>query len=192
MARKSTGKRLRFEVFKRDGFTCRYCGSQPPEVVLVLDHVVPVSEGGESSALNLLTACEACNQGKSDRPLTDVVPRPDAEVLRLEALQEVAELRRYQEAEAARQAAQQEIIETLQDRFVEVGGLDWFPGDALMHQLLGRYPVTIVARALDATALALSRRRVPGWSSGGGQAWIRYLWGCARSMASEADSEEAE
>src|SRR4051812_15410387 len=62
--RRSTGKRLRFEVFKRDYFTCRYCGAQPPDVVLVVDHVIPVALGGPSTLDNLITACEPCNQGK--------------------------------------------------------------------------------------------------------------------------------
>lgn len=51
MKRKSTGKRLRFEVFKRDHFTCQYCGAQPPDIVLVADHIVAVAEG---SFLNTL------------------------------------------------------------------------------------------------------------------------------------------
>lgn len=39
-------KALRFEVFKRDSFTCQYCGRSAPEVVLEVDHIVPVSKGG--------------------------------------------------------------------------------------------------------------------------------------------------
>jgi 5-methylcytosine-specific restriction endonuclease McrA len=38
--------KVRFEVFKRDNFTCRYCGRKTPEVVLEVDHVVPVAEDG--------------------------------------------------------------------------------------------------------------------------------------------------
>ena len=38
-------KALRFEVFKRDSFTCQYCGRSAPEVVLEVDHIVPVSKG---------------------------------------------------------------------------------------------------------------------------------------------------
>lgn len=66
------GKRLRFEVFKRDGFTCVYCGGQPPKVVLHCDHVVAVGNGGSSDIDNLVTACDACNLGKGARPLTSV------------------------------------------------------------------------------------------------------------------------
>ena len=43
--RQSMSKRLRFEIFARDEFTCRYCGKQPPEVQLVIDHIHPVADG---------------------------------------------------------------------------------------------------------------------------------------------------
>jgi 5-methylcytosine-specific restriction endonuclease McrA len=33
--------RTRFEVFKRDDFTCQYCGRKSPDVVLEADHIVP-------------------------------------------------------------------------------------------------------------------------------------------------------
>lgn len=69
MAREPLSKRLRFEIFKRDGFTCQYCGGKPPTVILHVDHVVPVSQGGGSNAENLTTACRDCNLGKAGIPL---------------------------------------------------------------------------------------------------------------------------
>lgn len=69
--RKGLTTRTRFEVFKRDGFTCTYCGRKPPEVVLQVDHIEPHAQGGEDSFLNYTTACDACNGGKSDIPLSD-------------------------------------------------------------------------------------------------------------------------
>lgn len=65
MARKSTGKRLRFEIFKRDGFRCVYCGATPTQSILHADHVIPVADGGPTTADNLVTACQDCNLGKS-------------------------------------------------------------------------------------------------------------------------------
>lgn len=56
----------RFEVLRRDGFTCTYCGRQPPEVSLQVDHVIPWSKGGTHDLANLRTACVECNLGKSD------------------------------------------------------------------------------------------------------------------------------
>ena len=74
-ARTFISKKLRFEVFKRDSFTCQYCGQQAPNVVLHLDHVRPISDGGTTDILNLITACVACNSEKGARYTTyDFLP----------------------------------------------------------------------------------------------------------------------
>ena len=69
--RKPLSKKLRFEVFKRDAFTCQYCGKKAPDVVLEVDHIKPVSKGGKNELLNLVTACFECNRGKRDVELSD-------------------------------------------------------------------------------------------------------------------------
>lgn len=69
--RKSLSKKVRFEVFKRDSFTCQYCGESAPKVVLNVDHINPVSKSGENDFLNLITSCFDCNAGKKDRLLSD-------------------------------------------------------------------------------------------------------------------------
>lgn len=58
-------KRVRFEVLRRDNHTCQYCGAKAPDVVLHIDHVMPVSLGGDDKPSNLLTACQSCNGGKA-------------------------------------------------------------------------------------------------------------------------------
>lgn len=69
--RKTIGPKVRFEVFKRDSFKCQYCGQASPDVVLHVDHIKPVSKGGDNSIINLITACQGCNSGKSDVELDD-------------------------------------------------------------------------------------------------------------------------
>lgn len=69
--RKALSKKVRFEVFKRDSFTCQYCGASAPEAVLNVDHIKPVAKGGTNRMTNLVTACFGCNSGKSDRELSD-------------------------------------------------------------------------------------------------------------------------
>jgi 5-methylcytosine-specific restriction endonuclease McrA len=69
-ARKAISKTLRFEIFKRDSFTCQYCGERPPNVALEVDHIVAVAMGGKTEAGNLVTACKDCNRGKGKRTLT--------------------------------------------------------------------------------------------------------------------------
>lgn len=70
--RKGISKKTRFEVFKRDNFTCQYCGSHPPQVILHVDHINPVSKGGENDSDNLITSCLNCNIGKGAKLLTSV------------------------------------------------------------------------------------------------------------------------
>lgn len=70
-------KRLRYEVLRRDGFKCRYCGAEPGERALQVDHVIPESLGGKNEPSNLATACGPCNGGKTsstpDAPVVDAV-----------------------------------------------------------------------------------------------------------------------
>jgi hypothetical protein len=55
---------VRFTVFRRDNFTCRYCGRSSPAVVLHVEHVQAVANGGSDDPSNLVTACADCNGGK--------------------------------------------------------------------------------------------------------------------------------
>jgi 5-methylcytosine-specific restriction endonuclease McrA len=57
----------RRNVFKRDHWTCQYCGVQPGGEELTIDHVVPRSQGGTSAWDNCVLACIDCNKRKADR-----------------------------------------------------------------------------------------------------------------------------
>lgn len=58
----------RQNVFKRDGFTCQYCGSLKN---LTLDHLIPRAKGGKSTWKNLTTACLRCNTLKGNQTPTE-------------------------------------------------------------------------------------------------------------------------
>lgn len=64
----AVSRRLRFEILRRDGHTCRYCGAKAPEAALTVDHVIPVALGGGDEPNNLVAACSDCNSGKSSVP----------------------------------------------------------------------------------------------------------------------------
>ena len=55
---------LRKEIFERDKYRCVYCGDHKS---LCLDHVIPESKGGPTTAENLVTACTPCNSSKRDK-----------------------------------------------------------------------------------------------------------------------------
>ena len=64
-----------FKVFERDGWRCHLCGCKTPKErrgtyhpkAPELDHIVPLSKGGEHSYRNTACACRACNAAKSDK-----------------------------------------------------------------------------------------------------------------------------
>src|SRR5262249_41394190 len=57
----------RRNVYKRDHYTCQYCGAQPGSEELTIDHGLPRSQGGISTWENCVLACIACNKLKADR-----------------------------------------------------------------------------------------------------------------------------
>ena len=103
MDRQPLPQKLRFEVFKRDGFRCMYCGRTPPTVVLAIDHVIPVARGGDNEPDNLVVACYDCNLGKGAVPLQSVPPTMQ------EAIEERAE-------RASQMASYSALLMELRDR----------------------------------------------------------------------------
>lgn len=69
----AVSKRLRYEILRRDDYTCRYCKTAEPGCGLTVDHVVPTALGGTDEPSNLVAACSDCNGGKTssspDAPL---------------------------------------------------------------------------------------------------------------------------
>ena len=80
---RSISLKKRFEVFKRDNFTCQYCSSKPPLIPLEVDHILPICKGGKNDIDNLITACFDCNRGKGGIELESV---PDTLVIKMERM----------------------------------------------------------------------------------------------------------
>ena len=58
----------RKNIFKRDKWTCQYCGIKTKNSKnLTIDHVTPRSRGGDSSWTNLTTSCAPCNSKKGNK-----------------------------------------------------------------------------------------------------------------------------
>lgn len=79
--RKIMNDDIRYNVLKRDNFTCQKCGITSKDgAKLEVDHIIPVSKGGKTVMSNLQTLCDRCNSGKSDKTkedfeTNDVCPR---------------------------------------------------------------------------------------------------------------------
>jgi 5-methylcytosine-specific restriction endonuclease McrA len=62
---RSERKLTRLEVFKRDRYTCQYCGKESRQ--LTLDHIIPRYRGGQHTWENVVSACVPCNRRKAGK-----------------------------------------------------------------------------------------------------------------------------
>lgn len=147
----------RFEAFKRDAFTCQYCGRKPPAVVLEADHVIPRAEGGGDGLDNLITACEECNIGKGARTLDDRAPSPDLLAQRERIAEREEQLRAYHEVQAAALEKRLELYDSVRDHWFEVWGETdlqrWhMPWENYLRSAIDKLGPAEVMDAMDVTA----------------------------------------
>ena len=62
-------KLTKAEIFRRDHFTCQYCGTRTNH--LTIDHIVPRHLGGTHTWDNLVAACPKCNHKKGGRTIEE-------------------------------------------------------------------------------------------------------------------------
>lgn len=185
--RKQVSVRVRFEVFKRDKFSCRYCGKNPPDVLLELDHIVPVAAGGGNDPSNLLTSCRACNGGKSDRLLVEgEYPTPSA-AANAEDAERLRQAKAYAKLVEEMRAHDDERVDSVNKTWAkafhaanvsENGELIWqlgpgerFPSSGSIRKVLKRLPLGKALEAVDITAAKFSRARTDAESYFFGVCW---------------------
>lgn len=151
MKRQTLSQRTRFEIFKRDGFQCLYCGATPLQRALHVDHdVVPVAEGGGNSPANLVTACSDCNLGKGPVPLERKRLAPNiATQADKDHAQQILDYLAIQREVAA---AKTKVTDVVADRWEELVG----PLSQDMYDRLGgivqQWPMEKVEEAMQITA----------------------------------------
>lgn len=175
--RKPMSKKLRFEVFKRDGFKCQYCGAHPPSVILEPDHITPVAEGGTNAMDNLVTACFSCNRGKGARSL-NVVPQSLASKAKLvkEAEEQLAGYAEIMEARRNRiEDELWRVAEVIDPGSSSLGmSRDWTASIRRFNEKLG------VHQVLEAAEIARAR-----WPYGGKRTFLYFCgicWNMVRDM----------
>jgi hypothetical protein len=158
------------EVLKRDRFTCAYCGNHPPNVLLEVDHVIPVAAGGSDAMENLVTACWDCNRGKADRLLEEGTA-PAMQPATLEAMAErLEQAKAYMELLNGLQAVTDKMIWRVLERWAQAwqaeliedeagttykfpeGSGGQFPDRPSIRRFLNTLSLEVVLEAVDETA----------------------------------------
>jgi hypothetical protein len=173
MQRPTISKKTRFDVFKRDQFQCAYCGAHPSETVLLeVDHVIPVCEGGTNDIENLVAACWDCNRGKGGRPLSSV---PLSLEQKAEQVAErEAQIRAYYQILELRKERQDEEMWSVAEIFMERFGSETIRRDYVVsiRMFLDRLNVFEVREAME-IACARKYSETPAWKYFCGVCWTK-------------------
>lgn len=172
----AVSKRLRYEILRRDGYKCRYCGRSAPEVTLTVDHVTPVALGGSDGPDNLVPACHECNAGKSATP-------PDAPLVADvadSALRWARAIRQAADKAGAREDAFMDYWGIFLEQWPKYRRLPTDARDAVRRLYVGGLPDWML---IDAAETALYAPNVSDR--------FRYFCGVARNMliALQADAK---
>jgi HNH endonuclease len=176
----AVSKRLRYEILRRDNFTCRYCMTATPGTPLRVDHVVPVALGGTDDATNLVTSCEPCNSGKTSTvPDSPLVTQVKEDAMRWQMAWAVA----IAEAETEGQQRAKDIAKVKKNYTAAYRGRHGTAPDLPegWEASVGRWldlglPLTLIDKAI---ASAVGRDKIPARDR------FAYFAGCCWSLLRE-------
>jgi hypothetical protein len=172
----SVSTRTRFEILKRDGFRCRYCGASSIDVLLHVDHVIARASGGTDDHENLVAACSDCNLGKSDVPLDEIRAKSGPTID--DAIAHADQIRQYLEAQKSVEAAREEVVEYLCQYWRDNVGDDPLIIWAQQVKSSVRYhPIAMVIEAIDAVASKRARDYLSPLNA------VKYFHGVMRKKA---------
>ncbi len=173
--------KIRFETFKRDGFTCRYCGRKTPQVVLEVDHVVPVAEGGTDDPENLVTSCFECNRGKGATLLESLAPGVDIHEQTVLLLERDLQLREYNAVKAKQREREDGDIADLYDFWDSIapgGKAGKLPFEHILRKWLRVFAAEDIKDAME-----IAMRQKGSWTG------AKYLSGILRNWANQRGIE---
>lgn len=177
----SVGKRLRFEILKRDNFRCCYCGRTPGVVELYVDHVIPRAKGGSDEPSNLVTTCFDCNAGKSDIHLHELDERvgTPAEEIRSRLAQAQALLEAQREVEDMRTV----LVEELEREWDSVVGVTLpITVKRALKNLVDKNTIEEISKGMEAVARAIEGGRLRD-----GTSRAQYFFGALKQMRQQRE-----
>lgn len=173
----AVSKRTRFEVIKRDKFTCRYCGRKSPEIILEVDHITPVCEGGSDDPINLATSCWECNRGKAGISLSEVMTGEDPHDKAILILEQERQLAEYNEVVRRQRERKEADVQDLVNHWCEIIHKDYvkFHDVNFLKWVVNVCPVEVVKDFMDYA------------SSRGMTKSLAYVSACVKRWRSEND-----
>lgn len=179
-------KKLRFEVFKRDNYTCQYCGKKSPIVILEIDHVIPISEGGQDILENLLTSCFECNRGKGKELLENYKEGTDPTEQAILLLERERQLKEYNEVVRQVRERKNKEFEEIKVYWSKIIQVDYALPTAIIRKALDYLPKEKILEAIDVCKETHIKQTEKTW----GESFRAYFYGIIRSMTNNFERNE--
>jgi len=189
--RHGISKGLRYAILERDRYTCQYCGRMAPEVKLTIDHVVPISAGGDNEHTNLVAACVDCNFGKGAKLSLREVSNVELEAQLLAVQERCRLLRATAKAEKAMRKLHDEKGWEMARHWIAAFRRKPGPGEnwtidsrflASLGNVLEWLPSAEVLRLIDLCANKWATAKISTEKDA-----IKYFCGCIRNIRAEKD-----
>jgi hypothetical protein len=176
---------LRFEIFRRDQFTCRYCGRRSPEAILEVDHIIPRAACGEDAPENLVTSCYECNRGKGAKLLTaaiDELNLHEKTVLIAEQELQIAEYNYWRGRQKTREDSE---LSALAEQWIARWG-DGYHGKRYWQEtevriFLRKLGYAELSEILDIVAEKTTRQGDSGWAASAWKFFCGICWKRAKN-----------
>lgn len=144
---------VRFAIFERDSFTCRYCNRSVSDgAVLEVDHVVPRSAGGSDDPANLATACWDCNRGKAARIIGQHPDGPALDEITERMAEHELQVAAYNVAQAAQRARIAVDLRAFYKEWDDVWGGGPYPWESVLTAYITKLGLTDTIDAIWITA----------------------------------------
>lgn len=179
IVREPISKKLRFDVFKRDDFICQYCGQHPPAVILELDHINPVCNGGKNTEDNLITSCFDCNRGKGGELLT-AIPQTVQEKREILAEKE-EQLKEYNKLLKRKSAREIRTINYLNEIYQEIFE-EWCMSESFKNTIRTKFLPHLTQEQLEKAL------RIAIWKTKDSRRSLKYFCGiCWKVIRGDGD-----
>lgn len=184
----SISKKKRFEIFKRDNFTCQYCGKVSPQVVLEVDHIIPKSKKGSDKPENLITSCFDCNRGKGANSLGDSLS-PLNEVMEKDKERQ-AQVDAYNRWLRSKRTRKQKEVRRVSDAFIDATNRDpteWVMCAEMCDRAEYFLDKLAAEKVVDAAIITARFANKKHWATS--STLTKYFCGVCWKMIKESDNE---
>lgn len=139
--------------------------------------------------MNLVTSCFDCNRGKSAKVISEVAPRPDADLAFLKTQQETVEVQRFLNAKKRQDELNETLCDALRDLWCQSLTPNHEPTNVVLLPWIAKYGAEEISEAIAIASSAYMRGQFRGYDEFG--KLIKYIAAILRNRKGDPERWDA-